>query len=159
MSLTAKEAFNKLPIKLQKFFTKYPPAPFKQYATAPTSTLAEDANPFLFNVHPITKKVHNPVYSMRKQSDLYKLLYKFGVSDLLPVLNNGKKFFQDKFDNSIPLRGVTNPKGHKWERTMDLRKKRIEDGLAQADDLLIEARGMKYKRRLERKLLEKRRWY
>ncbi|CDK26141.1 unnamed protein product [Kuraishia capsulata CBS 1993] len=159
MSLTPQQAFKKLPQTLQNFFTRYPPAPFKKYATEPTLTSAEDANPFLYNRHPVTQKVQDPIYSMRRQSDLFKLAYKFGVADLLPALNNDKKFFQEKYDTKPTLRGVTSPKGHKWERTFTKRKTRIADALDKVDDILIEARGTKYKKRLERREKEKRTWY
>ncbi|KAI0463333.1 hypothetical protein LJB42_003356 [Komagataella kurtzmanii] len=158
MSLTAQQAFKKLPQKLQNFFTRYPPAPFKKYASTPTSTTADDANPFLPNIHPVTNKTHNPIYSMRRQSDLYKLAYKFGVSDLLPTLNNGKMFFQEKYDNKKPLRGVVNPKGHIWERTLEARKAAIQEAVSKADDILVEHRGMKYNRRLERRKTEQKTW-
>lgn len=158
MSWTPQAAFQKLPFKLQRFFTRYPPSPFKTYAEETTSTLAEDANPFLYNRHPVTKKVHDPIYSMRRQSDLYKLAFKYGVADLLPNLNGNKKFFTEKYESKPALRGVLRPKGHKWERTMDQRKQKIKDAVANADDLIIAARGNKYKRRLEKRKEEKITW-
>ncbi|GME98745.1 hypothetical protein B5S28_g5232 [[Candida] boidinii] len=158
-NLTASEAFKKLPIRLQTFFTKYPPKPFKQYSDKPTLTNSEDANPFLRNKHPITGKTHSSIYSLRRQSDLYKLAFKFGVSDLLPNLQNDKKFFQDKYDNKPTLKGVLRPKGHKWERTFDDRKQKLSDALEKVDDILIKHRGTKYKKRLERRETEKKSWF
>ncbi len=158
-NLTANEAFKKLPRTLQTFFTRYPPAPIKIYATKPTFTNATDANPFLPNIHPITKKVHNPVYSLRKQSELYKTAYKFGIADLMPVMQNQKKVYQEKYVSKPVLKGVLNPKGHKWERTYAERKRKIAEGIANADKVLIQYRGSKYKKRLERREKEKPTWY
>lgn len=152
------EAFAKLPTKLQNFFTKFPPAPVKKYADQPTLTTAEDANPFLPNRHAVTGRTHEPLYTMRRQSDLFKLAYKFGIADLLPPLANGKKFFAEKQAASPILKGVLYPKGHKWERTYAERKQRIEDALAEADNVLIKYRGRKYKKRLERRKLEQPKW-
>lgn len=158
-NVSAKEAFEKLPKKLQTFFTKFPPPPIKTYATKQTFTNAPDANPFLPNIHPVTKKVHNPIYSLRRQSELYKLAYKFGIADLMPVMQNTKKLYQEKYDSKPTLKGVLNPKGHKWERTYDERKKRMADGIANADKVLIQYRGSKYKKRLERRKKEQPTWY
>lgn len=157
-NVSAVEAFGRLPRKLQAFFTRYPPAPLRAYADKPTLTTASDANPFMANTHPVTGKVHEPLYSMRRQSDLYKLAYKFGVADLIPVLGGGKKFFAEKQLASPQLKGVLYPKGHKWERTYAARKQKIADALAGADELLVKHRGSKYRKRLERRETEKKTW-
>lgn len=157
-NLSSAEAFAKLPVKLQNFFTKFPPAPLKQYASEPTLTTAPNANPFLPNRHPVTGRTHEPLYSLRRQSDLYKLAYKFGIADLMPPLANGKKFFAEKQASSPILKGVLYPKGHKWERTLAERKQKIQDALEQVDDVLIKYRGRKYKQRLERRKEEEKKW-
>ncbi|QPG75355.1 hypothetical protein FOA43_002708 [Brettanomyces nanus] len=158
-NLNAQQAFKKLPMKLQNFFTRYPPSPIRSYANKPTLTNAPDANPFLSNIHPVTKTFHDPIYSLRRQSELYKLAYKFGIVDLMPSLANGKKLFAEKYESKPVLRGVLRPKGHKWERTYDDRMKRLEEGMAKADDVLIQYRGSKYKKRLEKRKEDKRTWF
>lgn len=157
-NLSSAEAFAKLPAKLQNFFTKFPPAPLREYADKPTLTNASDANPFLANRHPVTGRTHEPLYSLRRQSDLYKLAYKYGIADLMPSLLNGKKFFDEKQAASPILKGVLYPKGHKWERTYAERKKKIADALEQVDDILIKHRGAKYRKRLERRKVEQKKW-
>lgn len=157
-SVSSAEAFAKLPEKLQNFFTKFPPAPIRKYADQPTACNAEDANPFLANRHPVTGRTHEPLYSLRRQSDLYKLAYKFGIADLMPPLANGKKFFAEKHEASPILKGVLYPKGHKWERTFAERKKKIQDALGEVDNILIKHRGTKYRKRLERREKEEKRW-
>ncbi|KAG0679473.1 54S ribosomal protein L25, mitochondrial [Pichia californica] len=157
-NVSSVEAFAKLPQKLQNFFTRYPPAPIKNYSDKPTQTNAADANPFLPNRHPITGKTHEPIYSSRRQSDLYKLAYKFGIADLMPPLANNKKFYLEKQQASPILKGVLYPKGHKWERTYADRKKKIADALNEVDDILIKHRGSKYKKRLERRKVEEKTW-
>lgn len=121
-------------------------------------TNAPDANPFLANRHPVTGRTHEPLYSLRRQSDLYKLAYKFGISDMIPSLANGKKFFAEKQASSPLLKGVMYPKGHKWERTMSERKQKIQDALGEVDNILIKHRGRKYKNRLERRKEEEKKW-
>lgn len=157
-NVTGPEAFAKLPVKLQNFFTKFPPSPIKTYSEKPTLTNAPDANPFLANRHPITGRTHEPLYSLRRQSDLYKLAHKFGISDLMPKLANGKKFYLEKQQSSPILKGVLYPKGHKWERTYADRQKKIADALAEVDNVLIKHRGTKYRKRLERRKLEEKQW-
>ncbi|ODV86892.1 hypothetical protein CANARDRAFT_27255 [[Candida] arabinofermentans NRRL YB-2248] len=157
--LTAKQAFEKLPSKLQRFFTRYPPAPFREYASKQTLHNAPDANPFIPNKHAVTGAVQDSVYSLRRQSDLYKLAYKYGIADLMPTLRNDKKLFTEKYETKPTLKGVLRPKGHKWERTYDERQKQIQDALANADNLLVQARGSKYRKRLERRKNEKTTWY
>ncbi|ESW97297.1 hypothetical protein KL918_000904 [Ogataea parapolymorpha] len=158
-NLSAVEAFEKLPLQLRNFFTRYPPSPFRQYASEQTLANAPDANPFIPNRHPVTGKVQEPVYSLRRQSDLYKLAYKFGVADLMPTLRNNKKFYAEKFETKPLLKGVLSPKGHKWERTYDERKKRIADAVAKAEEVIVEAKGSKYKKRIERKVSERKTWF
>lgn len=157
-NVSSAEAFSKLPQKLQNFFTRFPPMPIKKYSDKPTTTDAADANPFLPNRHPVTGRTHEPIYSLRRQSDLFKLAYKFGISDLMPPLANNKKFFLEKQQQSPILKGVLYPKGHKWERTYAERKKKIADALNEVDDILIKYRGSKYKKRLERRELQEKKW-
>ncbi|GAV30094.1 hypothetical protein PMKS-003600 [Pichia membranifaciens] len=157
-NVSSAEAFAKLPEKLQNFFTKFPPTPIRKYADKPTACDAEDANPFLANRHPVTGRTHEPLYSLRRQSDLYKLAYKFGIADLMPPLANGKKFFAEKQAASPILKGVLYPKGHKWERTFAERKKKIEDALGEVDNILIKHRGSKYRKRLEKREKEEKHW-
>lgn len=133
--------FSTLPSKLQKFFTRYPPRPFKEYASRPVSTLDENANPFIANKHPITKRYHDPKFSMRRQSDLWKLAYRYGIQDALPPLGNGKKLYQDKYDNKKMMRGVLRPKGHKYDKERPIKDAQIKEALLHADEKIAERTG------------------
>lgn len=150
--------FAKLPVKLQAFFTRYPPVQFKTYSTKPTSTDAEDANPFLPNRHPVTNKTHNPKYSMRRQSDLWKLAYRFGVEDQLPVLQNNKIFYQEKYDANQFMKRTLRPKLARYERNKEERKQKTKDALAKADETILAVKGNKYKRLMERRAKEGKSW-
>lgn len=143
--------FLQLPKPLADFFSKYPPAPFRQYSDKSTSTDAADANPFIANRHPVTKRLHDPIYSHRRQSDLYKAAYRYGITHLLPQLANGKKFYEDKYENKTPVRGSHRFKLSKAERKAPERQKEMADALAKADETILKARGAKYRRRLEAK--------
>lgn len=113
-----------------------------------------DANPFLANKHPVTGKYHGAKYSARRMSDIYKLAYRYGVQDLLPQTN--KQFFEEKYNNKKFMRGILTPKGHKHELNMEERMKRKAEGIANAEKILAEVKGSKYKRRME-KVQEKKR--
>lgn len=77
-----------LPPKLQRFFARYPPAqiltqlPDGEYAK--TGYQEERPNPFQAKKFHPTGRVHNPVYSLRRQADLVKLARDNGVEELLP---------------------------------------------------------------------------
>ncbi|ODQ66754.1 hypothetical protein NADFUDRAFT_7300, partial [Nadsonia fulvescens var. elongata DSM 6958] len=97
--------FYSLPPKLINFFARYPPAPFREYSSQPELTTAPNANPFLNNRHPVTNNVHDAIYSSRRQSDLYKLAYKYGIHELLPPCKHNKKFYEAKYEESPRLKG------------------------------------------------------
>ncbi|CCH43457.1 54S ribosomal protein L25, mitochondrial [Wickerhamomyces ciferrii] len=130
--------FDTLPGKLKRFFERYPPRPFKEYASKSTLTNAPDANPFIANKHPVTQRYHTSKYSMRRQSDLWKLAYRFGIQDYLPPLQNGKKFYQEKYDSRPIMKGVLRPKGHKYERTAAERIAAREEAISKIDDVIAQ---------------------
>ncbi|CCH61392.1 hypothetical protein TBLA_0E03380 [Henningerozyma blattae CBS 6284] len=147
-----RQYFDKLPTKLKNFFHKYPPS--ITYSNKPTSTYDITANPFLPNKHPISGKHHNPKYSLRRLSVLYKEAYKFGITELLPPIPN-KSFFLEKYENKPMMRGVLRPKGHKHELNKAERDAKKAKGIANIDAMLIKYRGKSYERKLEKKKSEK----
>ncbi|ODQ81217.1 hypothetical protein BABINDRAFT_165913 [Babjeviella inositovora NRRL Y-12698] len=149
MSLTAKQAFEKLPSKLANFFQKYPPAPFRTYAAEQTSTDAENANPFFPNRHPVTNTVHDPKYSLRRAADLWKLAHKFGISDMLPPLQGDRKFYDEKYETKTLLRGAYVQKLRVHQRSKPARQAKVEAGLKAADDKIAASRGKKHYKRME----------
>ncbi|CAN6626730.1 large ribosomal subunit protein mL59 [Trichomonascus vanleenenianus] len=151
--------FASLPVNLQNFFRRYPPPPYKTYADKPTLTNAEDANPFLSNRHPVTKRWSAPKYSLRRQSDLYKAAYRYGITHLLPKLGNDKRLYEDKHENKTPVRGSQQFKLTKGERTKETRKAEVDDAVARADEIIIAARGAAYRRRIEKKKNHSAPWF
>lgn len=151
--------FAQLPKPLADFFAKYPPAPYRQYADKPTSTEALDANPFLPNRHPITQRVHDPVYSLRRQSDLYKAAYRYGIAHLLPKVSGNRKFYEEKYETKTPVQGSVRFKLSKSERKAPERQKEMEEALAKADELIAKARGARFKRRLAAKAKQPLPWF
>lgn len=156
MSLTAKEAFSKLPQKLHNFFIKHPPRPFIQYAEKPTTIDDPAKNPFLPNKNPESGRWHDAKYSLRRQADIYKLAYKFGIQDLLPPLP--KKFYEDKYYNKNWMKGVLNHKKHKWERTLDEKLQSRQEAIENMDKTILEARP-RYKKQLKKRQSEKKSWW
>lgn len=157
-SLTAKEAFQKLPQKLHNFFIKYPPRPFAQYATQPSTVSDPQLNPFLPNKNPENGRWHSPKYSLRRSADLFKMAYKFGVQELLPPMPQGKSFFEDKYENKNWMRGQLRQKKHKWERELDNKISTRKSALAAMDETIIKARPS-FKKQLEKKQQRERTWY
>ncbi|AET40032.1 mitochondrial 54S ribosomal protein mL59 Ecym_5268 [Eremothecium cymbalariae DBVPG len=145
-----KQYFELLPPKLKSFFKKYPP--HLNYSDRPVSTLLPTANPFLPNKHPVTGKYHEPKYSLRRMSDIYKLAYTYGIQDFLPPRN--KLFFEEKYNQKKIVKGVIFPKGHKYELSHGMKMKKMEEAIKNADKYIVEARGSKYLKKLERRKRE-----
>ena len=151
-----KQYFDLLPAQLKNFFKKYPPN--VKYSDKPTVISAPDANPFLPNKNPVTGKYHEPNYSLRRMSDLYKLAYNYGIHDMLPPTK--KLFFEEKYENKKFMKGVLLPKGHKHERIHEQKIAKMAEAIKNADQYIIDVKGSKYKRKLEQKQKEKARsWF
>ncbi|KAG0673762.1 54S ribosomal protein L25, mitochondrial [Kluyveromyces marxianus] len=151
-----KQYFDLLPAQLKNFFKKYPPN--VKYSDKSTVISAPDANPFLPNKNPVTGKYHEPKYSLRRMSDLYKLAYNYGIHDMLPPTK--KLFFEEKYENKKFMKGVLLPKGHKHERIHEQKIAKMAEAIKNADQYIIDVKGSKYKRKLEQKQKEKARsWF
>ncbi|CCE65627.1 hypothetical protein TPHA_0M00520 [Tetrapisispora phaffii CBS 4417] len=148
--------FELLPKQLKNFFKKYPPS--VKYADRPVSTHSLEANPFYANKHPVTGRYHDPKFSLRRMSVLYKTAYLYGVHTFLPPMK--KKFFEDKYENKKFMRGVLNPKGHKHELLREGKLAKMEEAIKNADNYIIEAKGSKYAKKLEKRRAEKQKsWF
>lgn len=151
--------FAQLPKNLANFFKKYPPPPYHNYSDKPTKADANDANPFLPNKHPVTNRWSAPKFSLRRQSDLYKTAYRFGITHLLPTLLNGKKFYEDKHQNKTPVRGSLSFKLSKGERIKESRKAEVDEAVANMDEIIAKHRGKAYKKKVEKKKAQPEPWY
>lgn len=138
MSLTAKEAFAKLPQKLHNFFIKYPPRPYATYSDKPSTIDDPQRNPFFPNKNPANGVWHSPRYSRRRSADLFKLAYKFGIHDLLPP--TPRKFYDDKYDNKNWMRGLLFNKKKAWERKLPEKLAAREEALAKMDEKIATIR-------------------
>lgn len=156
MSVTAKEAFSKLPQKLHNFFIKYPPRPLAQYSEQPSITTDPLKNPFLPNKNPENNRWHGPQFSLRRLADLYKMARKFGVHELLPPLR--RKFYEEKYDNKKWMRGVLNPKKAAWERALPAKLEARNAAIENMDQTIIEIRP-KYKKLLAKREQRKPKWF
>jgi len=115
-----------LPPRLLRFFARYPPASIqaavaKGEATK-TSYQIETPNPFQSTKHPVTGKWHDPVYSLRRQSELVKLARDHGVEELLPFTHKGtEQRLRTRVEHGLRVKGTgvgEQVKGHKHERQM-----------------------------------------
>lgn len=113
MSPNAQAVFKSLPDKLSKFFLRYPPRQIQEYAQKPVSISDPTRNPFLATFNEITQKYRSPAYSLREQSDLFKLAEQYGIEKLLPSMN--KKFGIQKKSEKRTMSGVRRPKGSKYD--------------------------------------------
>lgn len=143
--------FNELPSQLKRFFQKYPPRPFREYASHPTTTNAPDANPFLANKHPVTQRWHSPQYSMRRQADLWKAAYRFGIQHLLPDLLHKRKFYEEKYAEGVKLTGAQYFKLSRGERRAPARAKEVEEAVADLDNKIARRKGRRFERFLDEK--------
>ncbi|SCU80458.1 LADA_0B07580g1_1 [Lachancea dasiensis] len=146
-SAPMKQYFDLLPNQLRKFFIRYPPG--LKYSNKPSSTNAPDANPFLPNKHPVTGKYHNPKYSLRRMSELYKSAYEYGLHELLPPSN--KLFYEQKYEQKKFMKGVLLPKGHKHELAQSAKLRTMKEAIKNADDYILEVKGRKYANKLEKR--------
>ncbi|SMN20240.1 similar to Saccharomyces cerevisiae YGR076C MRPL25 Mitochondrial ribosomal protein of the large subunit [Maudiozyma saulgeensis] len=146
--MSALKQFEALPRQLKQFFYKYPP--HVKYASNSVSTHALEANPFIANRHPVTQTYHDPVYSKRRMSEIFKLAHRYGVTEFLPPITD-KLFFEEKYEKKTFMKGVLLPKGHKHELNKASRQKAISDALLEADNTIAKVRGKKFTRRLEKK--------
>ncbi|KAI3406984.1 MRPL25 [Candida oxycetoniae] len=146
--LSAKEAFSKLPQKLHNFFIKYPPRPFAEYKTGPSTTNDPLKNPFFPNKNLETGKWYNSLYSRRRSADLFKLAKKFGIQDLLP--QTPRKFHEEKYNNKVWMQGMIKPAGRTNPAEIEEKLKKREEAIKNMDKIIVKARpGFK-------KLLKKR---
>ncbi|KAI9890010.1 MAG: hypothetical protein M1814_004526 [Vezdaea aestivalis] len=95
-------------------------------STSPIPLPSSDSkyqSPFYPRWHPITKRFMGPVYSLRRQADLFKLARRQGVDELLPdSKKNPTTRTRLRQERGLRVRGTgegQRPKGKKWERTMD----------------------------------------
>ena len=107
---------NTLPARLLRFFARFPPGTHTDVRS----------NPFKPTVFPATGKWHNPIYSLRRQADLFKLARQHGVEELLPPSNKSSMHRAQKLmEREAKGGGVgaamarsLHPKGRYWERTL-----------------------------------------
>jgi len=118
VSLINLKTFKTLPQQLQYFFQRFPPnlSPLASHKYPPGS------NPFKSSFNPATKKWNEPIYSLRRQSDLCKLAVRYNVADLLPAMR------RDQVEKKV-MKGTIKWKGRKAARTRDARKERVEKAL------------------------------
>lgn len=143
--------FAELPAVLQRFFQRYPPAPFRAYADKPRMVNDADANPFLANKHPVTGRWHEPRYSMRRQADLWKAAYRFGIEDLMPPLLHNRKFYEARYAQGLRVRGARLFKLRQGERAAPAREKEVSDAYQNLDQLIAERKGPRFVEKVRQK--------
>ncbi|ODV90762.1 hypothetical protein CANCADRAFT_2490 [Tortispora caseinolytica NRRL Y-17796] len=127
----------RLPKQLYNFFVKYPPRTIKNppYSVKPgVSCFSEEMNPFLPSKHPESGHWRAPVYSRRRQVQLYRLAEKFNMADLLPLRKDGVPVIPSERVNR-PMKGLLRFKGNKAERAREDRQKKIEEGLQRTKEI------------------------
>lgn len=121
-----------LPKPLLRFLSRYPPEQIR--GKAPPTGYQQDVNnetgnPFLPTIHPVTQRVHDPIYSLRRQADLVKQARKYGIEELLPWSTKKTEVrLAKKVEFGSRVKGTgegQQVKGHKHER--DLQKKYVVD--------------------------------
>ncbi|RKP32283.1 hypothetical protein METBISCDRAFT_21552 [Metschnikowia bicuspidata] len=157
MSLTAKEAFTKLPQKLHTFFIKHPPRPLAQYASTPSTISDPHKSPFLPNKNEESGRWHAAKYSLRRSADLYKMALKFGIADLLPPFPQ-KRYHEDRYNNKKWMRGLLFQKKRKWERELPIKLEQRRIALEKMDETIVSVRPA-YKKQIAKREVKKRTWF
>ncbi|OLL26856.1 4-coumarate--CoA ligase-like 7 [Neolecta irregularis DAH-3] len=112
------KAFQNLPTQLQYFFRRFPP----NLGTNATHKYPPGSNPFKSSHNHTTKKWNEPIYSLRRQSDLHKLALQHNVADLLPTMR------RQEIESKV-MKGTIRWKGRKAVNTRDERKERVKKAL------------------------------
>jgi large subunit ribosomal protein L25 len=111
-----------LPEPLQRFFARWPPAALVSPGSAATSFQEMRPNPFEFYKHPVTGRLQDPVYSARRQAQLFQLARDHGVAELLPPSGkNPTQRLAHRVEYGLRVKGTgvgQKVKGHIHERHM-----------------------------------------
>ncbi|EPY52592.1 ribosomal protein subunit L25 [Schizosaccharomyces cryophilus OY26] len=127
MSVISKEVWNSFSVPLKKFLKKYPPE------TANTwSTKSDRINPFLPTRNPLNGVLRDPVYSNRRQADIYKEAKYHRLEHLIP-----QEMTWNKDSSRHILKGVLFPKGRiaerKREETLQNRQKKLSESMQKTE--------------------------
>ncbi|KAK9460617.1 mitochondrial 54S ribosomal protein mL59 [Lipomyces oligophaga] len=141
--------FDTLPRPLSNFFKRYPPRQIQKYSSKIVPVDDPTQNPFLPTFNPATNAYRDPVYSLRRQSDLYKMALKFDIQDMLPPIQ--KRFGEEKKRLKPIMRGVKYPKGTVAMRTRQDRIEKREKAIANMDEIIAKVKGNRYRRRIANK--------
>jgi large subunit ribosomal protein L25 len=116
-----------LPPRLQTFLARYPPPSILKHdpitGELPKTGYQQDTpNPFLYVKNQTTGKWRDPIYSMRRQSELVKLAREHGVEELLPTTVKGtEERLRKRVEFGLRVRGTgvgQKVKGHRTERRL-----------------------------------------
>ncbi|EPQ66116.1 Bgt-1328 [Blumeria graminis f. sp. tritici] len=113
-----------LPPRLKRFIARYQPISITLPASGQVSAIKRP-NPFKSTRDPITKRWHDPVFSLRRQADLVKLARNHGVESLLPPsIKSTKERIRKRLRHGRQMKGTgegQTVKGKQSERTMKAR--------------------------------------
>jgi large subunit ribosomal protein L25 len=135
--------------RLTRFFARYPPpalgltdrsfqssqlkesnVPGSASGNAiPSNNIAETTlqsttykNPFQPQRCEATGRLHDPIFSLRRQADLVKLAEQYGVESLLPfTIKSTEHRYTQRVENGLRVKGTgvgQKVKGKEWERSM-----------------------------------------
>ena len=93
-----------------------------EISTETSSIIPSFPNPFLPQRHPVTGKLHDPQFSLRRQAELVKLARDHGVEELLPfTVKKTEERGRAREENGLRVKGTgigERVKGKRWERTL-----------------------------------------
>ncbi|KAK4141589.1 uncharacterized protein C8A04DRAFT_30832 [Dichotomopilus funicola] len=135
-----------LPARLRTFLARYPPASILPTGTTPetykTAYQEETPNPFLPTKHPVTGRLHDPKYSLRRQAELVKLAREHGVEELLPFTPKGTEVrLRKRVELGLRVKGTgvgQKVKGHKHERQLGIKMDKRRQAMLDMPDLIRE---------------------
>ncbi|KAJ0163415.1 54S ribosomal protein L25, mitochondrial [Colletotrichum tanaceti] len=131
-----------LPKQLQRFFARWPPALIVPAFTKRTGFQGITPNPFSWQRHPVTGKLHNPVYSLRRQAEIVKLARQHGVEELLPTTVKGTDYrIARRVEHGLRVKGTgvgQKVKGKIHERMVQPRMEKRREAILAMPKLIKE---------------------
>ncbi|OAA73136.1 hypothetical protein ISF_00037 [Cordyceps fumosorosea ARSEF 2679] len=129
-----------LPEPLQRFLARWPPAALVAPGSAPTSFQTLRQNPFEFYKHPVTGRLHDPVYSARRQAQLLRMARDHGVAELMPAsAKDPSQRLAHRVEHGLRVKGTGvghKVKGHIHERHMIAKMEQRRKAMLEMPDLI-----------------------
>ena len=108
--------------------------------SAPILIPSTAPNPFHTHRNPHTQKIHSPLYSLRRQANLYKLARTYKVADLLPASSKDpEERTRRRVETGLRVKGTgvgQLVRGKKWERMLSTKLEKRRQAMIKMPELV-----------------------